>query len=118
LLFACYSLVWVHGSRRRPTLKNRGDIGLGEQDSSANPSVLDAVMAHDPPKRFGADLKHRGGGLCGVNFHLKKSTAFGCSLGKPLVKPVASSPRPLFPNAEKLVIVACVASQLLGVVST
>jgi len=74
-------------------------------------------MAHDPPKRLGADLEH----LCcvfgGKNFHCKKSTAFGCSLGKPLVKPVTSFPRPLIPNAEKLVIVADVASQLSGVVS-
>jgi hypothetical protein len=68
LLFLCFSCVWVHGSRRRPTLKNRGDIGLGEQDSSANPSVLDAVMAHDPPKRFAADLEHRGCLFGGVNF--------------------------------------------------
>jgi hypothetical protein len=58
LLFACFSCVWVHGSRRRPTLKNRGDVGLGEQDSSANSPMLDAVMAHDPPKRLGADLEH------------------------------------------------------------
>ena len=74
-------------------------------------------MPDNATERFRADLEHRGGGLCGVNFHCKKSTAFGCSLGKPLVQPVASSLRPLFPNAEKLVIVACVASQLLGVVS-
>jgi hypothetical protein len=68
LLFLFSRCVWVHGSRRRPTLKNRGDVGLGEQDSSANSSVLDAVMAHDPPKRFSANLEH----LCcifgGVNF--------------------------------------------------
>jgi hypothetical protein len=79
--------------------------------------MLDAVMADNAAKSFAADLKHRGCLFGGKNFHCKKSTAFGCSLGKPLVKPVTSSPRPLFPNAEKLVIVACVASQLSGVVS-
>jgi len=51
-------------------LQNRGDVGLGEQDSSANPPMLDAVMAHDSPERFGAYLEH----LCcvfgGKNFHL------------------------------------------------
>jgi hypothetical protein len=67
-LFACCSLIRVNRSGRRPTLKNRGDVGLGEQDSSANPSVLDAVMAHDPPKRFAADLEHRGCLFGGVNF--------------------------------------------------
>jgi hypothetical protein len=71
-LFACCSLIRVNRSRRRPTLKNRGDVGLGEQDSSANPSVLDAVMAHDPPKRLSANLEHRGCGLCGVNFQKVK----------------------------------------------
>jgi hypothetical protein len=30
--------------------------------------VLDAIMAHDPPKRFAADLKHRGCLFGGVNF--------------------------------------------------
>jgi len=49
LLFLCFSCVWVHGSGCRSTLQNRGDVGLGEQDSSANSPMLDAVMAHDPP---------------------------------------------------------------------
>jgi hypothetical protein len=34
--------------------------------------MLDAIMAHDPPERFAADLEH---GCClfgGKNFHLEK----------------------------------------------
>jgi hypothetical protein len=34
--------------------------------------MLDAVMAHDPPERFGAYLEHLCCGLCGINFHLEK----------------------------------------------
>jgi hypothetical protein len=51
-------------------LQNRGDVGLGEQDSSANSPVLNSIMAHDPPERFAADLEH---GCClfgRINFHL------------------------------------------------
>jgi hypothetical protein len=72
LLFLCFSCVWVHRSGCRSTRQNRGDVGLGEQDSSANPPVLDAIMAHDPPERFGAYLEHLCWGLSGKNFHLEK----------------------------------------------
>jgi hypothetical protein len=34
--------------------------------------MLDAVMAHDPPERFGAYLEHLCCGLCRINFHLEK----------------------------------------------
>jgi hypothetical protein len=72
LLFLCFSCVWIRRSGRRPTLKNRGDVGLGEQDSSANSPVLDAVIANDSPKRLGADLEHGCCGLGRINFHLEK----------------------------------------------
>jgi hypothetical protein len=32
--------------------------------------MLDAVMAHDPPERFGAYLEHLCRGLGRINFHL------------------------------------------------
>jgi hypothetical protein len=34
--------------------------------------MLDAIMAHDPPERFGAYLEHLCCGLGRINFHLKK----------------------------------------------
>jgi hypothetical protein len=73
LLFLCFSCVWIRRSGCRSTRQNRGDVGLGEQDSPANSPMLDAVMAHDSPERFGADLEHGCCGLGRINFHLEKT---------------------------------------------
>jgi hypothetical protein len=49
LLFWFLGCVRIHGSGHCSTLKNRRDVGFREKDSSANPPVLDAVVANDSP---------------------------------------------------------------------
>jgi hypothetical protein len=71
LLFWFLAGVRIHRANRRSTLKNRRDVGLGEQDPSANPPVLDAILANDSPERFAANLKHRRCLFGRKNFHRK-----------------------------------------------
>ena len=74
-------------------------------------------MAHDSPERFAADLEH---GCClfgGENFQNMEIDSVRVFTWECTTQPVTSFPRPLIPNAEKLVIVADVALQLRGVVS-
>jgi hypothetical protein len=69
LLFWFLACVRVHCSSHCSTLKNRRDVGLGEQNASANSPVLYAVMPDDPPKRLAADLEHRRRLFGRINFH-------------------------------------------------
>jgi len=48
VLLFFFSCVWIHRACHQPTLKNRCDVAVGEQNPSANPTVLDAVMSDNP----------------------------------------------------------------------
>jgi len=65
------SAKWIFFSPYQSAFQNRRNVGFGEQDPSANPSMLDSILSNDPSERLGANLKHRCRGFCGVNFHAK-----------------------------------------------
>jgi hypothetical protein len=74
--------------------------------------VLDAVMPDNPTERFRADLEHRGCIFGGVNFQNVEIDSVRVLTWEYTMQPVRASRSSLCPNAEKLVIVACVALQL------
>jgi hypothetical protein len=117
LLFLFFRCVWVNGSGHCATLKNRRDVGFGEQNASANSSVLDAIGANDPPKRLGADLEHLRRVFGGVDFH-EREMATGCSIRGENPIPRSRLSLLSISSCQKLVIVADVVLQLSGVVST
>jgi hypothetical protein len=117
LLFLFFRCVGVHGSGHRSTLKNRGNIGFGEQNASANSSVLDAVGANDPPKRLGAYLEHLRRVFGSEDFHERGMATKWSVRGKnPKPRRIISMRSTL--GCQKSVIVADVVLQLSGVVST
>jgi hypothetical protein len=117
LLFLFSWCVGVHGSGHRSTLKNRRDVGFGEQNASANSPVLDAIGANDPTERLGADLEHLRCILGRKNFH-EREMATGCSIRGENPIPRSRLSLLSISSCQKLVIVADVVLQLSGVVST